>query len=329
MRNHLWLLSAFSVAASLSLGVTGAEAKKTEGSHVRQVHRALDVGKKDPSSWVEARLQAIFIQGADGKYSVEELPGGKNVNTKLPMASIQKIVAAEVVFDALAKKEISLTDMVPILDETWSFPDSNFARVGLPKGIKEMPVSAALAHTIKLSSNPMIRNLGIFVAGSKEEFVARMNRKVKMWEMDDTYFVTESGLPGKNRVQGYSTAKDLLILLQHILPHIAQYREYIYPPLPYWNPPTNRTARQIAREKAEKELIELGVVFKTGTVDGCKSAVAMTEKAFDIRLCIQGEDQFSGAIQAFKYTFPKAVNTPLETVSPPIISTVSSRQAQP
>lgn len=318
IKNAAWLLSAFALSSSLMMACDDAEAKKSGKSsriQVRQAHHSVVV--KTPAKpkwkWEEARLQAIFIKDENGNYRIEELPNGKNETTRLPIASVAKMVAAEVVFDAIKSGEISLDDMVPVLPETWTMVDSKFARKGLSRDLKEIPVRDALAHTVKLSSNPMIRNLAIFLCGSVEKFVERMNAKAREWDMKDTNFMTESGLPVGDRKQEYSTARDLMILTLRIWQNFSKFKEFTHNRLNYWNPP-KPTAKEIANEEAKERLRKLGAVFKTGTVDDCELMVAVApvpdseNAAAHVQACAQKYTRFGRAENGLKQMFAYVAN---------------------
>lgn len=351
MRHNLLLLSAFTVAAALSLGAPDAEAasKERTSSRAKVTQVAFQKSASEPVqktarkrsstsspvwAWNEARLTALFVKDDDGGYHVEELPGAKNADVKLPIASIAKLAAAAVIFDAVDNKKIKMTDMVPVRPETWTMPDSKFAVVGLPKGLKEIPVEDALVHTLKLSSNPMTRNLAVFVAGSNEAFVALMNAKAKEWGMDETNFVTPDGLPDGNRKQEHTTAKDMLKLAAQMAPNLDRYREYTNGPMRYWNDDEKPSKKAVATANAKDKLTELGSVFKTGTVNGCQSLLNVTEvgdtAVADIQLCAKKGTRFSRAYDAVKGMFTKAVSGQMVGPErPTIISAVSSRPVHP
>jgi hypothetical protein len=328
IKNAAWLLSAFALSSSLMLACDDAEAKKSGKSsriQVRQAHHSVVV--KTPAkpkwSWEEARLQAIFIKDENGNYRIEELPNGKNETTRLPIASVAKMVAAAVVFDAIDKGEISFDDMVPVLPETWTMKDSDFATKGLSRSLKEIPLRDALAHTVKLSSNPMIYNIAVFVAGSSQNFVERMNAKAREWGMNDTNFVTESGLPVGDRKQEYSTAKDLLVLALRIWQNFSKFKEFTHNRLNYWNPPKPKP-REIVTEEAKERLRKLGAVFKTGTVDGCDLMVAVAPipdwenaAAASVQACALKYTRFGRAESSLKKMFAYVANV-FHTGSKPI-----------
>lgn len=291
MRNHLWLLSAFSVAASLSLGVTAAEAKKASKSYpVASGLTAYDINTKgcnfpppNPDQkweWPNARLAVQFIQQADGSYKIKELLGAKNPDEKLPIASVTKMMTALVIFDLVDQGKINLDKMIPVTKESLCLmqDDNRFAVKGLPAGITQINGHHAMGQLIKKSSNTMAVNLAIAGAGSVEKFVALMNAKAKVFEMNNTHFINPHGLPEGDRKSEYSTARDLAKMALHIRLQMERFKKYETAPLQTWilaeEPHPNK-----------QKLIDLGAVFKPGTIRSCANLLAVVEEGATIELC--------------------------------------------
>ena len=347
MRHKLWLLPAFALAATLSLGVTAAQAKKTTENQTAITKMTLEADAaffanrkscKDPVQeparkwgWKTSRLTAEFVQSKDGTYESTILPGGLNVDEKVPLASITKLMTALVVLDAIERGKLSPHQMIKVSQESLCLGDSKFAVYGLPKNIREISVANALTHTLKLSSNPMALNLAIAVAGSEAAFVELMNAKAKEWGMKNTRFNNPHGIPEGDRKSEYTTANDMLIMSQHILERFNIFKAYSHAALKPW----------IIREKQppeKQQLTALGAVFKTGTIHECSSLLTVMEfgkgRIVDIELCGGKQERFQHAMSALKSGLKRLGNmivppVMVESTTASIPVAVSSPQALP
>jgi hypothetical protein len=316
MHNHLWSLSAFTVAATLSLGTTDAEAKKTSKPHpVVPTLTAYDINTKDcPESppaiskkdwgWKNARLTVLYTQQDDGSYKAEELPDAKNADERLPIASIAKFMTALVIFDLIDKDKFSLDQKIAVTKESLCLrkSDNYFAVKGLPAGITEIDGQHAMGQMIKLSSNTMAVNFAIAVAGSVENFVTLMNAKAKAWGMHDTDFETPDGLPKGDRKAGRTTVRDMAIMAAHGLPYMERFKHYESAPLQTW------TIREGSHRGKEK-LNNLGAVYKTGTIDQCASLLTIVGydayKIGSFQLCGTRETRFQIAVETITSTLKR------------------------
>jgi|GEM_PF-5214393 len=310
-QRNLYASSAFLslLMAFASVGVAAKERNPVKTSPISK-----DVKAPSQSKWDEARLTVIFSQNGDGHFTRQVLSDSKNVDTKLPIASLAKWMAAMVVFDAIEDGKLKPDQMIPILPESLSLNSSKFARVGLPKNIHEIPVKEALSQGLQLSSNIMIHNLAFAVAGSSEKFVELMNNKAKSWGMNNTHFVTEHGLPVGDRKSEFTTATDGSIWAEKTISHLDKFRAYINAPLQYWHVQEgenlNKPSAFFHEESAKKELVNLGSIFKTGTIDGCRSLLSITEIekekfVVDVHLCAKPLTRFQTAVAGLKNLFTK------------------------
>lgn len=353
MRHNLWLLSAFTVAATLTAGSTDAEAKKLPKSSVSTfkpvVSNAYSINTghchfpglvpKKEGGWKASRLTAQFIKSDSGAYRLEVLPGATNIDEKLPMASITKLMTALVAFEQMDQKRMNPHQMIPVTRESLCLNDNRFAVVGLPAGIKEIPLADALTQMLKLSSNTMSVNVASATAGSVDHFVELMNAKARAWGMDNTRFVNPHGLPEGDRRSQYTTARDMLIMAQHILPQFERFRTYSQAPLGTWILPEKPGVHP-----EKKILAGMDTVFKTGTISECASLLTMAKsddnKIVDIQLC--GKNRFQNALASVKDAFKRFAEMmvpPATAASSPAFdngsfagvmpAVVSSRQVHP
>lgn len=122
----------------------------------------------------------------------------KNMNEKLPMASTTKIMTALITLEEAKKdnKEITINEkMVPVEGST----------MGLKVGDK-LTLYALAQGMLLISGNDAATSAAVAISGSSEEFAKKMNLKAKEIGMENTNFVTPSGLDDENH---YSTAYDM------------------------------------------------------------------------------------------------------------------------
>ncbi len=125
----------------------------------------------------------------------------KNMDEKLSMASTTKIMTALIALEEAAtnNKEVTITqDMLPVEGST----------MGLRVGYK-LTLYALAQGMLLISGNDAAHCAAIAIAGSTDEFAKLMNQKAKQIGMNNTNFVTPSGLDDENH---YSTAYDMALL---------------------------------------------------------------------------------------------------------------------
>lgn len=130
----------------------------------------------------------------------------KNPYEKLPMASTTKIMTALLTLEEAAKDNREVT----ITKEMISVEGSS---LGLREG-DVLTLESIAKGMLAVSGNDAANSAAIAVAGSVDSFVEKMNEKAIMFGMNDTHFVTPSGL---DRGDHHSTAYDMAILASHAL----------------------------------------------------------------------------------------------------------------
>jgi D-alanyl-D-alanine carboxypeptidase (penicillin-binding protein 5/6) len=133
----------------------------------------------------------------------------KDAQVKRPIASITKLMTALVVLE-----EKSLRDKVIVSNKDtqtngvkmWLYPGEEITVANLLKGL--------LIHSAADAANTLAR----VTAGSEEQFVTKMNQKVKELDLNNTHFVSPSGLEVK-REDNYSTSTEVATLARVALQH--------------------------------------------------------------------------------------------------------------
>lgn len=159
-----------------------------------------------PYTTVPAELEVstesvILIDQATGSILYE-----KNADEEIPPASMTKLVEMFVVYEAVAKGEVSLEDIVPLPPESWSVNlPSDASRMFLGQGQKvtldELLLGLAIA-----SGNDASIAVANYVCPSMEAFVERMNEVCKNLGLTHTHFVESSGYSEEN----ITTARDFV-----------------------------------------------------------------------------------------------------------------------
>ena len=129
----------------------------------------------------------------------------KNIDDKVPPASLTKMMTAYVVADAIATGQLSLDEQVIISEKAWKMEGSRmFIEVN-----KSVSVNDLLHGVVIQSGNDASVALAEYVAGSEENFAHLMNQYAKNMGMQDTHFTNSTGLPDD---QHYTTVRDLATL---------------------------------------------------------------------------------------------------------------------
>lgn len=130
---------------------------------------------------------------------------GSNENSKMKIASTTKIMTTLLTLEKAKENNKIVTFEKSMIEEG----SSMYLKVGEKVTLKDLCVGMMLP-----SGNDAATASAISIAGSKEKFVALMNKRAKEIGMKNTNFVTPSGLDDSEH---YSTAKDMALLMRECL----------------------------------------------------------------------------------------------------------------
>lgn len=131
-------------------------------------------------------------------------------------ASLTKLMTAYVVFKALERGQITLSDEVYVSEKAWRTEGSRmFIEVDTRVAVEDL-----IRGMIIQSGNDASVALAEHVAGSEDTFVGLMNQYAKTLGMTDSSFRNATGLSAEGH---YLTARDAAILARAI---IAEFQEY-------------------------------------------------------------------------------------------------------
>lgn len=153
--------------------------------------------------------------------------GSENRDLRIEPASLTKLMTSFLVFEALTKNEISLTDQVYVSKKAWKTGGSRmFIQVDT-----HVDVESLLKGLIIQSGNDAAVALAEHLGGSEEGFAVRMNHKAAELGMVNSHFTNSNGLPDPDH---YSTAEDIIILGRALIRNFPDLftlystREYTY-----------------------------------------------------------------------------------------------------
>ena len=177
----------------------------------------------------------------------------QNGSQSVEPASLTKLMAAYVVFDALRAERIKLTDRFLVSERAANMPGS---RMLAPQG-ERVSVEDLLKGMIVQSANDATVALAEGVAGSVESFVERMNRQAQALGLRQTRYINPEGLT----VAGHTTtADDLATLSRRLLQDFPQYAGFYA--IQRWRFPGTPAANETNRNL---------LLFRDPTVDGLKT----------------------------------------------------------
>lgn len=154
---------------------------------------------KEEEGVKDLKLSAKAVIAYD--LTTDTLLYGKNINQRLPLASLTKIMTAVVVLENMElDEEILISKSAAEIGEN---------AMGLTAG-EQVSVEDLLYGLILHSGNDAAEALAQGSQFQREDFVHLMNKKAESLGLSNTRFTNPSGLEGDGLQ--YSTARDLLIL---------------------------------------------------------------------------------------------------------------------
>lgn len=143
----------------------------------------------------------------------------KNAQEERSPASITKIMTLLLIFQEIEKGNLNLEDEVITSAYAKSMGGS---QVFLEEGEKQT-VETLIKCIVVASGNDASVAMAEHIAGSEEQFVARMNEKAAALGMEHTHFVDCCGLT--DSTEHYTTAEDVAIMSRELVMHYPQILE--------------------------------------------------------------------------------------------------------
>ena len=157
---------------------------------------------------------AVLIEGSTGTIIFE-----KNKDERLKPASVTKIMTLLLIFEAIRDGKIKMMDEVSVSEHAASMGGSQvFLEPYETQNVDTMIKCISIA-----SANDASVAMAEFIAGSEEEFVARMNQRAKELGINNTNFVNCCGLDVDNH---YTTAYDISLMSRELITNFPEISNY-------------------------------------------------------------------------------------------------------
>lgn len=245
-------------------------------------------------------------------YETREVLFEKNSHTKVPVASMVKMMTILLTVEDIENGELSLDEMVSTSENASGMGGS---QVFIDPYV-EYSVEDLLKSVIVASANDASVALAEHIAGSEANFVKRMNRRASELGMADTNYVNCTGLPA---AEGYSSAYDSAIILAELASHDI-YHNYST----IWMQDLVHPSGRVTGLTNTNRLIRYYSGCdggKTGSTNEAGCCLAATAKRDDMRLVSvvvgakDSQTRFNECSQLFNYGFANFENVLLVDAS--------------
>jgi D-alanyl-D-alanine carboxypeptidase len=195
---------------------------------------------------------ALVVDAASGEILLSE-----NVDAPRYPASLTKMMTAYMVFDALAKKRLTLTQSLPVSAHAASMTPS---KLGLLAG-EQIRVEDALLGIVTKSANDAAVVLGEAIGGSEQGFARLMTQKARALGMSRTTFQNASGLPDPDQ---QTTARDMATLGLALLRDFPGYYRYFSTETFYYGDAAHRNHNRMLETYDGVDGIKTGFISASG-----------------------------------------------------------------
>lgn len=156
----------------------------------------------------------------------------KSGDTRMPPASMAKMMTTEVAFELIKSNQLPLTKMCTVRPETWKQWHSAGSTMFLAVN-EQVSVENLLHGIVTLSGNDASVVLAECIAGTEQAFATQMNALAKRLGMNNSRFCNSTGWPDEGCT--FTTARDLAILARaSIERHPKLYKQFYGQPRFTW-----------------------------------------------------------------------------------------------
>lgn len=163
-------------------------------------------------------LNAVII----GEYESGEILYEYNIDEKIEIASITKLMTYLIAMDMITDGDISLDDIVEIGINPTKVGGSGF---NLNKGEK-VKLETLLDAIMIASGNDACVAVAEYIAGNEEEFVKMMNNKAKLLGLNSAVYYNSSGMPIITKeglkIQNKMSVRDIFKLSRYMISKYPQ-----------------------------------------------------------------------------------------------------------
>lgn len=163
--------------------------------------------------------EAIIVDGTTGRVLFE-----KNANTRMPPASMSKLMTVYMVFTELQQGNLALDDTFRVSENAWrkGGAKSGSSTMFLEPG-KRVSVEELLRGIIVQSGNDACIVVAEGISGSEAAFAEAMTAKARELGMTGSYFVNSTGWPDPDH---YMTAEDMANLARRTVQEFPEYYHF-------------------------------------------------------------------------------------------------------
>ena len=158
----------------------------------------------------------------------------KNADTRMPPASMAKMMTTDVAFELIDKGQLSLGKMCTVRPETWQKWHGPAAGSTMFLSVNEqVSVENLLKGIVTLSGNDASVVLAECISGTEQAFTEQMNALGKKIGLTNSHFGTANGWPDNGVT--YVSARDLATLARYeIENHYKLYKQFYSLPSFTW-----------------------------------------------------------------------------------------------
>lgn len=236
---------------------------------------------------IKSAKAAVLVESSTGKALC-----GLNENSRMPIASITKIMTLLIAAEKIDKGELSFNDTAVCSEHANSMDGSV---IWLEKG-EEMSVGDLAKSIVIASANDACVMLAEHIAGSEKAFVSMMNERAAELGMTNTHFVNCVGFDDKDH---YSSARDIAVMAAELRKY-SIYDEFLMTRLDSVRTGTPRETQLLNTNKLITSYNGI-TGLKTGTTDAAGCCFCGTAKRGNMELtavvlgCSSDSDRFDAA----------------------------------
>lgn len=248
-------------------------------------------------------------------------------HTKLPPASVTKVMTMLLIMEALDEGRITKEDMVSTSATAAGMGGSQV----FLKESEQMTVHDMLKAIAVASGNDASVAMAEHLAGSESGFVEQMNAKAADLGMSDTTFMNCTGLPA----EGHETsAHDIALMSRELILHHPAIQEYTT----IWMDTLRNGAFQLANTNKLIYYYKGATGLKTGSTDKALYCLSATAKKDDMELIAvvlgspTSADRFETAKALLNYgfaTYTLLDVQPSEAIPPVLVNLGEKSSVQP
>jgi D-alanyl-D-alanine carboxypeptidase (penicillin-binding protein 5/6) len=200
---------------------------------------------------------AILIDAKSGTVFFE-----KNADELVQPASMSKLMTMVMVFEALKAGTVTLETEFPISVNAWkrggasSGGSTMFAKVNTKVRLVDLMHGSMIQ-----SANDACIAIAEGMAGSEEEFAARMTQRAKELGLENAVFRNVTGLP---KPENRASVRDLTILARYVVSEFPEYYKIYGKPEFTWNNITQKNRNPLLLDYPGADGIKTGYIREAG-----------------------------------------------------------------